>query len=132
MNTIFESQLELFSSRSRVDVVDWIALDSRWDITGFFVKDYEIETKTKQLQRTGMKLQIHRTTPNRASVELWSVVYINDNNNSTSISDPDLELIEDSIAWNEWLNLPPDLVEDIMKEAAAWFERAKTKVGFFS
>lgn len=133
MKTLFEAHMDLFSPRPKATVTDWIALDSRWDITGFFVKNYEIKTATKSNIKAPMELKIHRISPTHAIVEVFSIVYINDDgNNSTLISNPDLESIENSIAWNEWVDLPPDLVEDMMKEVTTWFERANKKVGFFS
>ena len=133
MRTLFESNMdmrqpEFFSKRVRAKVIDWIALDSEKAFDGFFIKKYEIETET--MGKTDMQLKIHRITPYQFKVEVYCLLYINDDT-ATSFTKPDLQRVEEGIAWNEWLDLPPELIADMMKEVSAWYEEEKDRVGFF-
>ena len=118
MNTLFESQLDLFSTKNKYEVIDWIEEN---DLTGMGMdvkKVYRVKL-SDNISEDYIKIGIQQELASSHGVTKSFVLHIRIGGiplvKRAYDYDVDLKVIEHDIAWNEWIDLPPLLVDDMLQ-----------------
>lgn len=113
MKTLFESQMDFFSPKPKMEVVDWVEENNLTGMGMDVIKTYQVRLSDRDIEPY-IKIEVARMYINSHSgllhIRMGGIPLIK----KVYDYDIDFNVIEHDIAWNEWVDLPPSLVDDMV------------------
>ena len=129
MNTLFENQMDLFTKNERPNIEEWIFTGNytrpyyaRFDYqfkppVPVYKKMYDALDVEVRGSRTGKKIiSVKVELINSAEIGWWEIQFDQPIHIRLEDMEMGMEAIIDLLEWNDYVNIPSNLIEDIEKQ----------------
>jgi len=129
MNTLFENQMDLFTKNERPKIEEWIFTGNytrpyyaRFDYqfkppVPVYKKMYDALDVEVRGSRTGKKIiSVKVELINSAEIGWWEIQFDQPIHIRLEDMEMGMEAIIDLLEWNDYVNIPSNLIEDIEKQ----------------